>query len=245
MSRVYGWRPDKPDTRDHKYEIEAFGLLPKKVDLRKNCSPVQDQGELGSCTGNAIASALEFLDKKAGRKYYDYSRLFIYYNERVLENTVNSDAGAEIRDGIKTVNKTGCCYESLWPYIIENYTKKPPVTAYTQAKTHLYTKYQRLCTVDQYKSCLASGYPFVFGFTVYESFESDMVAKTGVVSMPAPNENILGGHAVLAVGYDDNTQRFTVQNSWGTTWGQNGFFTIPYDYLGNTDLADDFWVIKA
>lgn len=245
MKRKYGWRPDKPDFRDSRYEVEAFGLLPKQVDLRKYCSPIQDQGELGSCTGNAIASAIEFLENKAGKKFYDYSRLFIYYNERVLEDTVNSDAGAEIRDGIKAINKWGCCFETTWPYVISKFTNKPPAPAYSQAKTHLFRQYQRLTTLDQYRSCLASGYPFVFGFSVYDSFESDTVAKTGVVPMPKSDEYMLGGHAVLAVGYDDNTKRFTVQNSWGTSWGQKGFFTIPYDYLANTDLADDFWVVRA
>lgn len=245
MKRTYGWRPDKPDFRDHRYELEPFAVLPKQVDLRKTCSPVQDQGELGSCTGNAIASAIEFLDKKNNKKLYDYSRLFIYYNERLIENTIDSDAGAEIRDGIKAINKWGCCYESAWPYLIDKFTNKPSPSAYTQAKMHLFTKYSRLSNLNQYKSCLASGYPFVFGFSVYESFESETVAKNGEVPMPSVDEYMLGGHAVLAVGYNDITKRFIVQNSWGTSWGQKGYFTMPYEYLANPDLADDFWVIKA
>ena len=246
MARKFGWRPDKPDMRDEHYSMAAFGPLPEKVDLRKYCSAVQDQGDLGSCTGNAIASALEFLENKAGAaRFADYSRLFIYYNERSLEGTIMSDAGAEIRDGIKSVNKWGCCFESTWPYVISKFTVKPSATAYTQAKTHLFTKYQRLTTLDQFKNCLAAGYPFVFGFAVYESFESDAVAKTGNAPMPQPREQMLGGHAVLAVGYDNSTSRFLVQNSWGTSWGQKGFFTLPYDYLANRNLSDDFWVIKA
>lgn len=129
--------------------------------------------------------------------------------------------------------------------MISNFTKKPSDASYNEAKSHLSKTYERLTTIDQFKNCLASGYPFVYGFTVYESFESDQVAKTGIVAMPKKSEQVLGGHAVLAVGYDDATKRFTTQNSWGPSWGQKGFFTIPYDYLANRNLSDDFWVIKG
>lgn len=244
--RKYGWRPDKPDIRDERYQLAAFGPLPEKVDLRKYCSAVQDQGTLGSCTGNAIASALEFLENKNGTKrFLDYSRLFIYYNERALEGTVQSDAGAEIRDGVKAINKWGCCFEKTWPYVVAKFAVKPSTTAFAEAKLHLIKKYQRLNTLDQMKNCLASGYPFVFGFSVYASFESDAVARTGAAPMPQPNEELLGGHAVLGVGYDNATERVTVQNSWGTEWGQAGFFTLPYAYLTDRNLSDDFWVIKS
>jgi C1A family cysteine protease len=106
--------------------------------------------------------------------------------------------------------------------------------------------YQRLdsSNLNQLKGCIASGYPFVFGFTVYDAFESQEVAKTGVLNMPGPKEKVQGGHAVLAVGYDDAAQRFTVRNSWGKDWGIKGYFTIPYSYLTTTDLADDFWTIR-
>lgn len=247
MKRIYGWRPDKPDFRDHVYsEVIKSASLPSSVDLRPLCPPVQDQGELGSCTGNAIASALEFLEKLNNvPKFFDYSRLFIYYNERVIENTVSSDAGAEIRDGIKSINRWGCCSEASWPYNIAKFRRKPSVSAYKQARQNIFKKYERLSSVDQYQSCLANKHPFVFGFTVYESFESDVVARTGVVPMPGPNESVLGGHAVLGVGYDNASKRFLVMNSWGTGWGMGGFCTIPYDYLGNSNLADDFWVVRG
>jgi C1A family cysteine protease len=173
------------------------------------------------------------------------SRLFIYYNERVIEHTVDQDAGAMIRDGIKSVSKDGAPHETLWPYVITKFKDKPSAAAYKDAKKHTAVLYERLTqSLDQLKACLAAGYPFVFGFSVYESFESDAVAKTGKVPMPKPKEKQLGGHAVLAVGYDDALKRFIVRNSWGTAWGLKGYFTMPYDYATDGNLADDFWTIK-
>jgi len=226
--------------------MRILGALPPSVRLRPVCPPVVDQGELGSCTANAIAVALQFDQMK--QKLADVflpSRLFIYYNERVMEGTVNEDAGAMIRDGIKSVSKEGAPHEKLWPYVIAKFKTKPTAAAYKDALKHRAVLYQRLTqTIDQLKGCLAAGYPFVFGFSVYESFETQAVAKTGKVPMPKPKEKLLGGHAVLAVGYDDSLKRFEVQNSWGTGWGDKGYFTIPYDYLTDANLADDFWTIK-
>jgi len=107
--------------------------------------------------------------------------------------------------------------------------------------------YQRLnsAIISTLKGCLASGYPFVFGFTVYQSFESAQVAKTGIVPMPAPHEAVVGGHAVLAVGYDDASQQFIVRNSWGDGWGIKGYFMMPYGYLTDTSLSDDFWTVQT
>jgi C1A family cysteine protease len=246
--RGYGWTPDLPDQRDRVYAApqRVLGALPPNVDLRSACPPVVDQGELGSCTANAIAGALEFDQMKQEQDdVFAPSRLFIYYNERVIEHTVDEDAGAMIRDGIKSVSKDGAPHESLWPYVISKFKTKPSAAAYKDGKKHTAVLYQRLTqSLEQFKACLASGYPFVFGFSVYESFESDAVAKNGKVPLPKPKEKQLGGHAVLAVGYDDAQKRFIVRNSWGTGWGLKGYFTIPYDYLTNPDLADDFWTIK-
>jgi C1A family cysteine protease len=246
--RGYGWTPDLPDQRDRVYAapMRILGALPPSVSLRPVCPPVVDQGELGSCTANAIAAALQFDQMKQQlADVFLPSRLFIYYNERVMEGTVNEDSGAMIRDGIKSVSKEGGPHEKLWPYVIAKFKTKPSAAAYKDALAHRAVLYQRLTqTVDQLKGCLAAGYPFVFGFSVYESFESQAVAKTGKVPMPKPKEKLLGGHAVLAVGYDDSSKRFEVQNSWGTGWGDKGYFTIPYDYLTDSNLADDFWTIK-
>jgi C1A family cysteine protease len=244
----YGWLPDLPDIRDHVYAAPApvLGALPASVDLRPNCPPVYDQGQLGSCTGNAIAGAIQF-EREKQKLSPDFipSRLFIYYNERVIEGTVESDSGAQIRDGIKSVGTTGACPESVWPYDISKFAVKPPANAFKAGHKDKVVRYSRvLQTPAQLKGCLASGYPFVFGFTVYESFESQQVASTGVVPMPGPRESTIGGHAVMAVGYDDASQRFTVRNSWGEGWGQEGYFTIPYAYLTDDNLAADFWTIR-
>jgi C1A family cysteine protease len=244
----FGWIPDLPDARDHLYAAPApvLAKLPAKVDLRKKCPLVYDQGQLGSCTGNAIAGAIQFERIRQELKpNFAPSRLFIYYNERVIERTVATDSGAQIRDGIKTVVKQGACPESDWPYDIDKFTDKPPAKAYADAAKHKVSSYSRLVpTANQLKGCLASGFPFVFGFTVYESFESQEVAKTGMVPMPAAKEKVLGGHAVLGVGYDEASQRFIVRNSWGKGWGQAGYFTMPYAYLTDSNLADDFWTVR-
>ena len=204
----FGWVPDLPDARDFMYSAPEAVLtkLPKKVDLRSKMPKVYDQGQLGSCTANAIGAAFEFEQIQQKLKDFMPSRLFIYYNERAMEGTIDSDSGAMIRDGIKSVAKLGVCPETTWPYDIAKFTEKPPRTAYAEAKKHQALVYRRvLANLHQMQGCLASGYPFVFGFTVYESFMSAEVAKTGEVPLPPRSEQLLGGHAVLAVGYDDAT----------------------------------------
>jgi C1A family cysteine protease len=242
----YGWVPDVPDQRDIMYTAvrPIPPSLPPHVDLRAMCSPVEDQGELGSCTANALVGALEFLEFKDKVKHLNLSRLFVYFNERVIEHTVKSDSGAMLRDGIKTLKNQGVCSERKWPYKISRFAAKPPAACYTEGSGHQITSYQRILTLDEMRACLAEGFPFVFGFTVYESFESQEVSVTGIVQMPKPSERQLGGHAVLAVGYDDGDRRFIIRNSWGTGWGMKGYFTMPYDYLSNRNLSDDFWVIR-
>ena len=224
---------------------EVLAALPKKVDLKSKLPKVYDQGHLGSCTANAIGAAFEFDEMQSGAADFMPSRLFIYYNERAIEGTVDSDSGAMIRDGIKSVASDGVCPEPEWPYDVARFTRKPSAKCYQDARLDRAVSYQRLIQdLNQMKGCLASGYPFVFGFTVYESFESPGVARTGHAPMPRVGERAVGGHAVMAVGYDEAKQWFVVRNSWGTVWGIKGYFTMPYAYLLQPGLSQDFWTIR-
>ena len=247
-TKWYGWVPDLPDQRDRLFRapLARIGPLPRSVDLRSQCPPIWDQGALGSCTAHAIAAAIEFDQvKQALADPFVPSRLFIYYNERVMEGTADEDAGAMIRDGIKSVAHQGAPHERLWPYDLKQFRAKPPKPAYADARRHAAVLYQRVTQdLPQLRGCLAAGYPVVFGFSVYTSFESDAVAASGRVPMPKPTEKMVGGHAVLAVGYDHAAERFIVRNSWGRSWGLDGYFTMPYAYLLDENLSDDFWTIK-
>lgn len=243
----YGWRRDHPDRRDHKLTVQRAILpLPIHVDLStsKFMPPVYDQGQLGSCTANAIAAAVDFERACQGEAFIGPSRLFIYFNERAIEGDTDSDDGAELRDGIKVVASLGVCPECIWPYDEAKFAEKPDDACFAAALKFRAVKYASVNqTSTDIRTVLASGKPVVFGFSVYDAFEGDDVASTGVLPMPAANEAPIGGHAVMLVGYDDASQRFLVRNSWGTGWGQAGFFTIPYRYVLDPGLASDFWVI--
>lgn len=247
-SFAYGWMPDLPDQRDLMYSAPMMVMkkLPSKIDLTSKCPPVYNQGQIGSCTANALSGAFEFDRKKQKLQDFMPSRLFLYYNERALQNTVNSDSGAFIRDGIKTLNVNGICPEKEWPYDVSKFAQKPPQKCYTDALKCNIKSYQKLnnTNLSQLQSCLSEGFPFVFGFTVYESFESQQVAKTGMVPMPSTKEKVVGGHAVMAVGYDDSKQVVIVRNSWGKDWGVKGYFYMPYGYITSSHLCDDFWTIR-
>ena len=253
----FGWVKDTPDPRDLLFTaspVLAAKPLPKSADLRPGCPPVYDQGQVGSCTANSIAGAFEFTQKKQMLADFMPSRLFIYYNERAMEGTTNQDAGAQIRDGIKSVVKQGVPPESEWPYSedMSVVTKKPNATAYSDALQHKVVSYHRISSrtadgmLNLMKSCLADGYPFCFGFTVYSAFEGAEVANTGILKMPnLKKEDIVGGHAVLAVGYDDKKKMVLVRNSWGNKWGQKGYFWMPYQYISDSKLASDFWTVRG
>jgi len=243
MHKIHGWLPDIPDQRDYLYSaIKPKIKLKPKADLRRYCSTIEKQGRLGSCTACALTGNLEFLDNMPDHKYYDVSRLFIYYNERALRGNEDYDSGASLRDGIKTLKKTGYCREAIWPYVISRFDIKPSGRCYLEAGRHCIESYYRIHTLTEMLTCLAQGYPFVFGFAVYESFRSKQAERTGRVAMPKKGERMVGGHAVMAVGYSQKEKRFLVRNSWSTKWGQAGYFTIPYEYLET--LAADFWTIR-
>lgn len=239
----FGWIPDLPDHRDLVLVPQAMHL-PTSIDLRDKCPPVYDQGELGSCTGNACEALFRFQNRKQTGKDYQGSRLFCYYNGRSEEGTEDYDSGAALRDVIKAIRADGVTDESCWPYDISRFAERAPQACYDEALRHQSLKYHRIRPLlNAMKTCLAQGNPFVFGFTVYESFESDTVARSGIVPLPHRNEEEVGGHAVMAVGYDDNTKQFIVRNSWSPNWGVKGYFFFPYDYILNPDLADDLWTI--
>jgi C1A family cysteine protease len=247
ISNNFGWLRDLPDHRDHRFAASPriLAKLPSSVDLRAGLPAPYDQGQLGSCTANALAGAFQYLLKSEKKRSFTPSRLFIYYNERVIEHHAEQDSGAMLRDGIKALNQWGACPETAWPYDPSQFATKPSAACYAGALKHQLLKYERMDQdLNQLRGCLAQGLPFVFGFTVYSAFMSPATARTGVGNLPGPGETPQGGHAVLAVGYDDVSQRFLMRNSWGSGWGQKGYFTLPYAYLLQTELCSDFWALQ-
>ena len=245
---TFNWRRDKPDSRDHIWNLQAV-RIPTSIDLRGYATPVENQGQLGSCTGNAIAEAIELVDRK-NNKNLEISRLFIYYQERLLEGTINIDNGAYIRDGIKACYTWGAPVESLWPYNINKFKTRPSAQAYADAARRKVTGYKRCADFTAVKNALASGFPVIVGFDVYNSFYN--IGSNGIMSYPNVNsEPYLGGHAVCIVGYNDNyggitgNGRFICKNSWGSSWGNGGYFYMPYQVIQNTSMSSDFWVING
>lgn len=269
--KSYGYIPDIPDVRDfnvrdvhqelpNTLEVYPVGMeLPKIVDNRKWCAPVENQGSLGSCTAHAAVSMFEYMQKKAEGKHVDGSRLFVYYNTRRHAGfPTNEDTGSYIRSTIKAIVMNGIPEEKRYPYIINNFRNKPPEDIYSDAQNFKATKYVRLDDtqdglVERMKSFVAHGYSINFGFGVYDCI-NDVSSKTPIIPFPAKTEKMQGGHAVTIVGYDNDAPSrnnrdknetkgaFLCQNSWGTNWGNKGFFYIPYKYF-ETGLAVDVWTI--
>ena len=236
--RKLTWRRDLPDARDLCLKVTRFRKLPSKVDLRSFCSSVEDQGEIGSCSAQAFVAVMEYLDRKGDDKWTDLSRLFVYYNSRT---NPADDEGAYLRDGIKALSKYGAPDEAIWPYDVNLYATKPPKAAYDDGVKRCISEYRRVESLRGVQQSLADGYPVVFGFSVYDSFDS--IGADGI--MPMPNldvEKNQGGHAVVAVGYDDYKGHLIVRNSWGPEWGSSGNFFMPYEYI-KAGLAADFWSI--
>lgn len=240
----FHWKQDKPDSRDYLYQM-SNRQQQNVVDLRPFCTSIENQGSLGSCTGQAIAGAIELLNNRAGR-HNDISRLFIYYYERVMLGTVNYDSGAYIRDGIKVVNKQGAPLERFWPYNISQFRNKPTKTAIDDALKRKVLRYERVLNHQGCLDAINNGFPVVIGYLVYNSFMSHQVVRTGI--MPYPNtrrERLLGGHAVLLVGYDKTKQHYIARNSWGTSWGDKGYFYMPFRVIEDTRMSSDFWIIQS
>lgn len=236
-----------PDYRDRVLAVappaSKKAKLPRTKDLRpKEKSLIYDQGPLGSCTANAIATVFNLCWPDKG---FQPSRLFIYYNQRAMEHSMDLDCGATVRDGLKACCKVGVCSESSWPYDTDRYMDRPPSECYREARGRSVVEYARVPqTLEDLKRCLCSGFPIVFGFVVCRSFLSSGVTNAGDMTMPVPNDKMLGGHVAVAVGYDDSNDAFVVQNSWGKAWGDGGYFHMPYDYITHPALASDFWALS-
>lgn len=215
------------------------------VDLRHKCPIVYNQGKLGSCTANSIAFLYQYCEmKQNNNSLFTPSRLFIYYNERDMEGDINEDNGAEIHDGIHSLNTMGVCDELRWPYDIEKFNIEPTDDCYIYAKNNIAIEYQPVKNdIMEFKKCLINGNPVSFGFIVFDSFESKETARTGIMSIPKSNEKKLGGHAVALVGYNDTKKYFIVRNSWGEEWGDKGYFYMPYDFITNKDWVSDCWIV--
>ncbi len=245
--RAYAWKPDVPDHRDRIYSslTTKSWYLTSKVDRIGIDNPIEDQGSLGSCTGNASTSMLEIALGIA----IPHSRLMAYYNGRVIDGTTRTDAGAQIRNVIKGLVKNGVCYESNWKYIKFNLTRKPNKLAVEngslvaeQIKT-MKLAYYRVDDLKGLLTALSRGRTVTFGFTVTSAI--DRLPKTGILQLPKANSPSLGGHAVLAVGYDHHKQFVWVRNSWGKDWGLNGYFKMPFAWFTDPRrLVDDMWTLE-
>ncbi len=257
----FGWLPDYPDTRDYTTNTEEIKiLLPKtktldKIDLRKYCSPIVDQGALGSCTANAASGIVEYFQNKNCGTCAPASRLFIYKATRNLMQT-RGDSGAYIRTTMGALALFGCPPEKYLEYNIDKFDNEPEAFCYSFAQNYQALKYFRLDehgltpneTLNNIKETLCKKIPAMFGFTVYSSIRNSIDGK---IPFPSKTEKVLGGHAVVCVGYDDSLDigtckgAFIIRNSWGPSWGDNGYGYLPYDYLLK-GLAQDWWaLIKA
>lgn len=243
--KKFGWKPDIPDHRDLYCYWQYNTKVSQSVDLRETdfLPEIYDQGSLGSCTANALAAAFTFDQNKQKLEKFDPSRLFIYYNEREIEGSVDVDSGASLRDGIKVLSRVGVCPEADYVYDISKFTYKPTDVAYSHANEHKSVEYRRLnVNVTEIRKALSSGFPVIFGFTVFESFMTEEVEKTGDANLPTEDDKVVGGHAALIVGY--NNGNFIVRNSWGKSWGKNGYFTMPSSFFCDKYCAD-MWIIQS
>ncbi|CAF0943667.1 unnamed protein product [Adineta steineri] len=232
----------------HNHVIYRADQLPPKVDLRSDMTPVEDQSQIGSCVANSLAGAYEYLTKKANGRNTDVSRLFIYYNARVKDESSGkvTDSGCTMTSAIEALEEYGTCLESLWPYDISEVNSRPNSQSYHEASHHKITEALKVnINLHEMKSCLAQGFPFAFGLKLYSSF--DQAAKTGVVPMPNTGDNgrsSHGSHALLAIGYSDQSNAFIVRNSWGENWGDQGYCYIPYQYMTDSSLCFDVWTVR-
>ena len=245
MLRILNNKKDVADPRDYKISFTQVKITKASIDLRNKFPPIFDQGNLGSCTANAVCGNFQYNEMKQTNRYLTLSRLYLYYNTRKIQNTVAQDSGASLRDTIKAAVQKGICREVFCPYVVSDFAKTPPPICYTEGSQNKILTYAQPDRNSLEKS-LINGFPVVFGFLVYSSFFNPSVTKTGVVPMPnTSKEKCQGGHAVSIVGFDSGKKLFICRNSWGTSWGDKGYFYMPYAYILNPSLSFDFWVILS
>jgi C1A family cysteine protease len=232
------------DPRDYTLP-KLGGPLAPVVDFRAQCSPIENQGPYGSCTGQGTTGVIELLERRAG-DYTDKSRMFIYWWARYLDTgSVTEDKGATVRSALKAANKYGAPQESIWPYIQPNLYQKPTDPVMQDALQHTITAYYSIPdgNLEQILQALSSGYPIVLAMDVFPEFESVPVMKTGIVPMPSRGERSIGGHCIDLVGYDLSKNWVVGRNSWGEEWGDHGYFYLPFDYV--EAYTWDAWAVTA
>jgi C1A family cysteine protease len=261
LSKLYRQYPvvkDKADSRDltlsnSQIVTNNIDRDTNKVDLREFCGPVKDQGSTSSCTAHAVTSLREFLyrkyfssenDKTIPLNSFQLSPRYIYYKEREFENDLAQDGGAQMRTAAKMLNNVGTCLLSSDPFNINILDEKPTPNQILEALKYKSGAYHRITGgIQEMKDVLKSGYAMIGGIIVYESFEDDYTARTGTMLLPNPSkEKYLGGHAIGFYGFDDQAEHFICLNSWGTGWGDKGFFYMPYSFASNPNYLSDVWV---
>jgi len=216
--------------------------LPTKVDLRYLCSPVENQRELSSCTANACVGALEMLEKQQGIPQEDLSRLYVYWNTRILDGSVDKDQGAYLSTSMRAIQKHGACLESMWPYDPTEVFSRPHDQCYADGALRQTLEYARVSQGYGIKAALAEGFSVVFGMMLRTSFSK--VNKTGQVPIPKKREKSTGGHAMLIVGYNMRKSTYIVRNSWGAHWGHHGYCYVPFQMVDDPRMSWDFWVAR-
>ncbi len=246
MIRKYGARRDVHDVRDRMYHAyrRIAPVLPEQVDLREWGGPIKDQGQEGSCTGHAFSSVREWINRKYEKGSAVLSPQCLYAEELIADGSFPNDNGSMPRTGCQVLTKLGCCEASLFPYVAGQITA-PTAEQAANALKYKTGAYHRLATLDDVLTCLAgtTPWPVPVAFTVYQSFESQAVADTGIMPIPQPGEAVLGGHEVLCLGYDLPKRLALIQNSWGDAWGQKGYFWMPFEVLTAPD--SDLWMVHT
>ncbi len=235
-----GYR-DAHDTRDRRFAA-SIKHLPSKTDLSRFCGAVYNQYRTQTCSANALASALTLDANQRDEELAPPSRLFMYYNARVLTNTQATDSGTTIRNAIKAFAHRGACPERQWPFLKREITKRPARACYRDAVL-LAIRYHRIPQqLDDLRAALAQGRAFIFGIQAYvEPFTE--AAKSGKLRLPRKANTLAGGHALIAVGYDSTKRCFLARNSLGRDYARDGFFWIPDAYFTDPDLTYDFWTV--